>query len=266
MTTTSNDDRRRAGTTTTTPDDNQPMPTDDGAKQATGTTQGKTAGDSENATSRRQRGQASKNEGTARENNTDPIERIQRQATGATEIAPPADAIDTASNEHPSRGADPPCSRPSNGKQHDAATETQTAIAPPHLSNGRGAERYDDGSGTDSKQTRRRRRRKARTRSYETRMTGQARKSTSHEQPPDDDNTTTPRPACRKNGARNETRTGTHGLIQFVLIAYRGKSRGVLSVTKPRAVFASSPQTARGTRGRRGTHTVHMKNENPISE
>ena len=160
-------------------------------------------------------------------------------------------------------------------------TETQPAIAPPHLSNERGAKRYDDRAeraeriasrhdeGT-RESVRTRGRKQARhgeaTTTRETtglRATGRARKKTSHEQ-----RTTTPRPACRKNGARSETGTNPAELSNSFSspIAHTDQEPRRPIHHPHRAVSPSSPQTAGAWEDADKPISFMRNMKNPISE
>lgn len=148
----------------------------------------------------------------------------------------------------------------------------QPAIAPPHLSNERGAKRYDDRAeraeriasrhdeGT-RESVRTRGRKQARhgeaTTTRETtglRAAGRARKKTSHEQ-----RTTTPRPACRKNGTRGETRTAPPRYSIRSHRPPRPRSRAVLSIINTAPFSPARRKTAGGRGGRRGAR-LFMRN------
>lgn len=223
---------------TTTPDDKD--------KQITGTTQGKAAGDSENATSHRPQEPRPSKQGREDE----PERRThgkQRERRKSRRQPTPSTRRQRATSM---RGTAQPHPTPRHGKQQATATEANpdrdaNRTSPPHLSNKRGAERYDDRAkriasrhdrGTEGKPAREARGKQGRTRRRP------------HEKPRDNGRrTTTPRPACRKNGAKDETRTSQPG---YPIRSHRSSGR---EPSRPihhphRAVFASSPQTARGTR------------------
>lgn len=230
-------------------------------------TQGKTAGDSENATSRRQRAttRASKQE---RGDDTREQHRPDRKGPTASNGS---DGNHAASRRHrhggkeqdtqeePPRNIHGPATT-SNRQQRPrrTQTETQTATAPPPLSNERGAERYDDRA---ERAERIASRHDGGTReSVRTRGTKQARQDDTPTAREDTEHpttattttaTTTPRPTCRKNGARNETRTNPP---RYPIRSHHSSPIKTEEPSHPihhshRAVFASSPQTARGTKG-----------------
>lgn len=237
-------------------------------------TQGKTAGDSENATSRRQRATTRESK---QERGDDTREQHRPDRKGPT-ASNGSDGNHAASRRHrhggkeqdtqeePPRNIHGPATT-SNRQQRPRRThaETQTATAPPPLSNERGAERYDDrteriasrhdgGAPEESPNERheasKTRRDDNRTRSHEKRtMT-------------DDD------APHRMSKERGEGRDENGHARAYPIRSHHSSDREPRRpIHHPRrAVFASSPQTARSTRGRREAHTVHMKNENPISE
>lgn len=234
--------------------------------------------------------QASKNEGTTRENSTNPIERGQRQATGATEITQPADAIDTAAKSkthkrnRPATSTAPP--RQATGsndrdepmprrKPHSPRPTCRTSGEPNDTTIG--AERIAsrparDAAGKPERETRSKQDR-TRQRSHEKdepRMTGKHGKKQAPEPRttiPDDGNgndDAKPRMSKERGEGRDENGHARAYPIRSHHLSDREPRRPIHHPR--RAVFASSPQTARGTRGRREAHAVHMKNENPISK
>lgn len=234
-TATSNDDRRRDGATTTTPDDDQPMTAPD---------------DNEGR---------SKQQGRAR--HARPIERpTASNGNDRNHVAGlchrhGGNEQDPREKHRPRHIHGPATASNRQQRPRRTQTETQTAIAPPHLSNNRGAERYDDrteriasrpAGGTGRKPARETRNKQGKARRDRTR---------SHEQRDDDD---APPDMSKERGERRDENEPRRA-IQFVLITHRPSrpSSRAIPIHHPHsAVFTSSPQTADE---RRGHHSYEMR-------
>ena len=196
-------------------------------------------------------------------------------SNGATEITTPSDTRDTPSTDEqhqrgkPSHATPTPPPRQANRQQRPkrTKTETQTAIAPPHLSNERGAERYDD----RAKRAERIASRHAvgkhvREDTWASKTWQGDDRTRSHEQRDDDNDDAPPGLSKERGEERNENGPAVLSNSFSSLIAHPDREAEPYYPSPAPRRFPQLAANRREAGGRRYTHSIHMKYENPISE